>query len=326
MEKKISVIGGGTGISSLLRGLKKYTKELSAIVTMSDDGGGSGILREDFQMLPPGDVRNCLVALSNTEPTMKNLLQYRFQSGSLKKQNVGNILIAALYNIYGSFDQALLEMSNVFNITGNIYPVTLEDCHLVAELENKDKVIGESIIPKMSYKLNSKIVEITMFPQVPKGNPRAMDAISQSDIIVLGPGSLYTSIIPNLLVEGICDRIAEAKGHVAYIANAMTQRGETPFYSVTDHINAIEYHSYSGIIDICMVNNFKASPTIYKQYENYEDSLPIFLKREEKNQLKQRGIQVVEGPFVEIKDGKIRHDGERIGESLWSIFEHKERL
>lgn len=319
MEKKVSVIGGGTGISTVLRGLKKFTHDINAIVTMADDGGGSGILRKDFQMLPPGDVRNCLVALSNMEPEMESLLQYRFESGSLKDQNVGNILIAALYNIYGSFDRALLEMSSVFNMIGNVHPVTLEDIHLVAELENGDKVMGESIIPKISYKLNSKIVRISMFPHIPKANPMAMKAIAQSDIIVLGPGSLYTSIIPNLLVDGILEAIEKSKGKVAYVVNAMTQRGETPGYSIMDHIQAIEDHSFPGLLDYCLANNHMIQEDIARSYFQKEESEPIYVTDEEKKELQGRQIHLYERDFIDQVDGRVRHNGERIGRCLFEL-------
>lgn len=319
MEKKISVIGGGTGISTVLRGLKKYTRQLNAIVTMADDGGGSGILRKDFQMLPPGDVRNCLVALSNMEPEMESLLQYRFATGSLKDQNVGNILLAALYNIYGSFDLALLKMSSVFNMIGNVHPVTLEDIHLVAELENADKVMGESIIPKISYQLNSKIKRISVFPHTPKANPMAMEAIEQSDIIVLGPGSLYTSIIPNLLVEGILEAILRSKGKVVYVVNAMTQRGETMGYSLTDHIDAIELHSREGWIDYCLVNSTPVEEKIARIYRQKEESEPIYALEEEERQLALRNITLYRGDFIDQRQGVIRHNGQRIGACLMSL-------
>ena len=186
MEKKIVVLGGGTGISTILRGLKDYSEDISAVVSMSDDGGGSGILRQELNILPPGDVRRCLIALSNTDKTMKDLLNYRFKSGSLKEQNVGNILIAALTDIFGSFDKALLEMSSVFNVTGKVIPVTLDETHLVAEFASKDKVVGESYIPKMCYRLNTKIEKMSMIPHYPKANDEAVKAILSSDVVIIG--------------------------------------------------------------------------------------------------------------------------------------------
>ena len=317
MDKKIVVLGGGTGISSVLRGLKYYTKEISAVVTMSDDGGGSGILRQELNILPPGDVRSCLAALSNTDSALKNLLGYRFKSGSMENQNVGNILIAAMTDIYGSFDKALIEMSTVFNITGKVLPVTLDQTHLVAEFESKDKVVGESYIPKMSYRLNTKIEKMSMIPHFPKANPNAASAILDADIVVIGPGSLYTSIIPNLLVDGINDALINTRGKVVYIANAMTQRGETLGYSIKDHYEAIVKHSCTMMIDEIYINTKKVPPKLYENYYNKDESEPVFLSAEERDYFKNKNLKIVEDDFIEIKDEKIRHSGKKIGKILF---------
>lgn len=317
MEKKIAVLGGGTGISTILRGLKDYSKNISAVVSMSDDGGGSGILREELNMLPPGDVRRCLIALSNTDNTMKRLLNYRFNSGSLKNQNVGNILIAALTDIFGSFDKALLEMSSVFNVTGKIIPVTLDETHLVAEFESKDKVVGESYIPKMCYRLNTKIEKMSMIPHYPKANDEAVKAILSSDIVIIGPGSLYTSIIPNFLVAGINEALRDTSARVIYIANAMTQRGETNEYSLRDHFEAVLKHSKYEFIDEVIVNNHRASEEVYKYYYNKDESMPIFATDDDRKYFREKNIKVTEGEFIEIKDGLIRHDGDKIGASIF---------
>lgn len=318
MDKKLVVLGGGTGTSSVLRGLKFYTDEISAIVTMSDDGGGSGILRKELNILPPGDVRSCLAALSNTDAALKNLLGYRFKSGSMKGQNLGNIIIAAMTDIYGSFNEGLIEMSSIFNITGKVFPVTLDETHLVAEFESKDKVVGESYIPKMAYRLNTKIKKMSMIPHFPKANPFAIRAIKDADIVVLGPGSLYTSIIPNLLVSGINDAIKETNAKVIYIANAMTECGETIGYSIRDHYAAIEEHSFEGVIDEIYVNKFKVGDEIYRHYFNVDESEPIFLTEEDKKYFKEKGIKVVEDNFIEVRDEKIRHSGKKIGDILFS--------
>ena len=318
MEKKIAVLGGGTGISTILRGLKDYSKNISAVVSMSDDGGGSGILREELNILPPGDVRRCLIALSNTDETMKRLLNYRFNSGSLKNQNVGNILIAALTDIFGSFDKALLEMSSVFNVTGKIIPVTLDETHLVAEFQSKDKVVGESYIPKMCYRLNTKIEKMSMIPHYPKANEEALKAILSSDIVIIGPGSLYTSIIPNFLVAGINEALRDTEARVIYIANAMTQRGETLEYSLRDHFDAILKHAEYDFIDEVIVNNLKAEEEIYNYYYNKDESKPVFASDEDRKYFKEKKIRLTEDEFIEIKDGLIRHDGNKIGASIFN--------
>lgn len=320
MEKEITVIGGGTGISTLLSGLKNYTKNINVVVTMSDDGGGSGILREDFDMLPPGDVRRSLIALSNTEPVLESLLKYRFDNGTLNGQNVGNILIAALNNIYGSFEEALSELAKVFNITGKIYPVTLESTHLVATLDTNDKIMGESIIPKMTYKLNGRIENISMFPEIARANKAAIDAIKRSKLIIIGPGSLYTSIIPNIIVKGIPEALREGDKDICYIANVMTQKGETLNYSVVDHIRAIEKHSYEGIFNYVFVNNHRVRDEIYESYYKFEESTPIFLRDEDIKFLEDRNIKVIENNFIEVKNNHIRHDKEALAKCIYEFF------
>ena len=318
MEKKIVVLGGGTGISTILRGLKYYSKNISAVVSMSDDGGGSGILREELNILPPGDVRRCLIALSNADETLKELLSYRFNSGTLKNQNVGNILIAALTDIFGSFDKALIEMSSVFNVTGKIIPVTLDETHLVAEFASKDKVVGESYIPKMCYRLNTRIEKMSMIPHYPRANEDAIKAILDADIVIIGPGSLYTSIIPNFLVAGINEALRETKARVIYIANAMTQRGETKNYSLRDHFDAILKHSEYEFIDEVIANNFRASNDVYEYYYNKEESEPIFIGEEDRKYFGEKNVRLTEGEFIEIKDGFIRHDGRKIGAHIFN--------
>ncbi|CAG7589858.1 Gluconeogenesis factor [Peptoniphilus tyrrelliae] len=318
MEKKIVVLGGGTGISTILRGLKYYSKNISAVVSMSDDGGGSGILREELNILPPGDVRRCLIALSNADETLKELLSYRFNSGTLKNQNVGNILIAALTDIFGSFDKALIEMSSVFNVTGKIIPVTLDETHLVAEFASKDKVVGESYIPKMCYRLNTRIEKMSMIPHYPRANEDAIKAILDADIVIIGPGSLYTSIIPNFLVAGINETLRETKARVIYIANAMTQRGETKNYSLRDHFDAILKHSEYEFIDEVIANSLRASNDVYDYYYNKEESEPIFIGEEDRIYFGEKNVRLTEGKFIEIKDGFIRHDGKKIGESIFN--------
>ncbi|MGO1581042.1 MAG: gluconeogenesis factor YvcK family protein [Peptoniphilaceae bacterium] len=319
MSKKVVVIGGGTGVSSILKGIKKYTDQLTAIVTMADDGGGSGILRQDLGILPPGDVRNCMVALSSTETVMEKLLQFRFDSGSLKGQNFGNILIAALCGIYGSFDSALIEMENVLNITGKVIPVTLANIHLEAEFENGDKCIGESIIPNMAYKLDTKIKKMSLFPEIPKANPKAIKAIEESELIILGPGSLYTSAIPNLIVEGIVDSIKSSKSRLIYIPNIMTEKGETTDFTIRDHVNAIYEHSFKDIIDLIIINNKDISQDLKEKYSK-ERAEKIEVTNEDLEFLQSSGIKVIVGDFLEDRDDAVRHSGSKIAAKLQELF------
>ena len=247
---KIAVIGGGHGLSNMLRGLKEYTENLSAIVTVADDGGGSGALRQDLGMPPPGDIRNCLEALANTEPLMSELMRYRFQEGSLAGQSFGNLFIAALNGISPSFDAAVRRMSEVLAITGRVLPVTTADVQLEAEFENGASVIGESKIFYCKKKEDCRITQVRLLPEHPKPLPEALAALQEADMIVLGPGSLYTSIIPNLLVDGIVEAIEKSKALKIYVCNVMTQEGETEGYTASDHIAAIFKHSSNGLFQI----------------------------------------------------------------------------
>ena len=207
---RVAVIGGGHGLSNMLRGLKRYTENISAIVTVADDGGGSGMLRQDLGMPPPGDIRNCLEALANTEPLMSELMHYRFTEGSLAGQSFGNLFLAALNGISTSFDAAVSRMSQVLAITGQVLPVTTADVQLEAEFENGASVIGESKIFYCKKKEDCRITKVRLIPEHPRALPEAVEAIREADMIILGPGSLYTSIIPNLLVDGIVEAILQS--------------------------------------------------------------------------------------------------------------------
>ena len=194
----------------MLRGLKRYSRNITAIVTVADDGGGSGMLREDLGILPPGDIRNCIMALANTEPTMEELLQYRFTEGSLAGQSFGNLFLAAMNGISGSFDEAVHRMGEVLAITGRVLPVTNENIHLEAEFANGSRVLGESKIFYAKKINDCRIKQVRLVPERPKALPESLEAIRQADLILMGPGSLYTSIIPNFLVEGISQAVAES--------------------------------------------------------------------------------------------------------------------
>ena len=236
---RIVVIGGGHGQSTLLRGLKLYSRNLTAIVTVADDGGGSGVLRRDLGMLPPGDIRNCITALANTEPTMMELMNYRFPEGINKGQSFGNLFLAALNGITGSFEEAVTRMNEVLAVTGKVLPVTNANVDLVADFENGASVVGESKIAAKKKQQNCRIHQVRLEPQKPKALPHAIDAILSADMIILGPGSLYTSIIPNLLVDGIVQALEKSKAPKIYVLNIMTQDGETEGYTAFDHLHAL---------------------------------------------------------------------------------------
>lgn len=312
---KIVVIGGGTGLSTMLRGLKVYSSNITAIVTVADDGGGSGLLRQDLGMLPPGDIRNCVLALANTEPVMHQLLQYRFKEGMLKGQSFGNLFLAAMHGISSSFEEAVQRMSEVLAVTGRVLPVTLEDINLCAELEDGYTICGESKISEHNSFHKGRIKRVYLEPQPVKPLKDAVDAIIEADAIVLGPGSLYTSIIPNLLVDGIVSSIKKSKGVKIYVCNVMTQPGETDGYTVYDHLEAIYKHSAHGIVDYCIVNSAGIPKDLEKKYR--DDGAEKV--RIDYNLLKSSGVKVVEGDYVSVKDSFIRHDSNKLAYTIVDI-------
>ncbi len=309
---KIVAIGGGTGLSTMLRGLKVLSPNITAVVTVADDGGGSGVLRQELGMLPPGDIRNCILALADTEPVMEQLLQYRFKEGKLKGQSFGNLFLAAMDGISTSFEEAVKRMSDVLAVTGRVLPVTLENVTLCAELEDGSIVSGESNIGKHSSYNKCRINRVYLEPFRAEPLNDVLDAIDQADIIVLGPGSLYTSIIPNLLVRGICPAIKRSKAMKVYVCNVMTQPSETEEYSVFDHIKALEEHSYTGIIDVCIANNSVIPEDLREKYHN-DGADQVRVDRE---RVTEAGIRLIEGDFASLRNGLVRHDPIKLAEAV----------
>jgi len=319
---RLVVIGGGTGLSVLLRGLKEFTSNITAIVTVADDGGGSGLLREDLGMLPPGDIRSCLLALANTEPSMEKLLQYRFKEGKLKGQNFGNLFIAAMNEIHGNFEIAIREMSNVLAVTGKVFPMTLEDVKLYAKLKDGTIIEGESNIPQKNKELRSKIDSVFIKPKKAYPLNEAIEAIKQADCIILGPGSLYTSVIPNLLVRGIVKHIEDSKALRVYIPNIMTQPGETDNYSVLNHVEAIIKHTKKNIVD-CVITNIEEihDETLKKYYE--DGARPVIITDSEEKILKEMNIEIIKDKLVEVKKNYIRHDAIKLSEIIVGLVYKK---
>lgn len=316
---RIAVIGGGHGLSNMLRGLKDYTENISAIVTVADDGGGSGALRQDLGMPPPGDIRNCLEALANTEPLMKQLIDYRFQEGTLAGQSFGNLFLAALNGISPSFDSAVRRMSEVLAITGRVLPVTTADVQLEAEFENGASVIGESKISYCKKKEDCRITKVRLLPEHPKALPEALAAIQEADMIVLGPGSLYTSIIPNLLVDGIVDAIRDSSALKIYVCNVMTQEGETEGYTASDHISALFQHSVNGLFHLCLVNSSPIPANVAARYA--EEGAEML--RYDTDRCAALGVELVSRPIAMVQDGYVRHHPDRLAQEL--ILLHAER-
>ena len=315
----IVCIGGGTGLSTLLRGLKKITKNITAIVTVSDDGGGSGVLRDELGMPPPGDIRNCMQALSNAEPTIEKLMDYRFNCGSLNGQSFGNLFLAAINGISDSFDIAVEKMGEVLSITGRVLPVTIDDVHLRAYFEDGNVVNGETKIVAYKNERHSRIKRIELFPPTVSVLPECIKAIHEADLIVLGPGSLYTSVIPNLLVDGVVDAILNSDALKLYVCNAMTQPGETDGYTVSDHISELLDHAGGRLFDYSLVNDLPVPQDVLTRY--IEDGAePVEFDEARVNEM---GVEVIQLPIIEIFNNYIRHDSDLLASRLLSVFYEK---
>ncbi len=305
---KIVVIGGGTGLSTLLHGLKEYTSNITAIVTVADDGGSSGRLRQEFDVLPPGDIRNCLVALADAEPLMGKLFQFRFGEGSeLSGHSFGNLFITALSKVTGDFDAAIKESSKVLAIRGRVLPATLDKVSLMAEHLDGSQTSGESQIPHA----NSPITRIHLRPVNCRPTDEAVDAIRKADAIVLGPGSLYTSIMPNLLVGKIYQEIISSKAIKIYVCNVMTQKGETDDYKASDHLKVIIEHTAPGIVEYCIVNTAKISEEMRAKYKQ-EEAYPVVPDSEN---LKKMKCKVVEAHLASTED-YVRHDPAKLAKII----------
>ena len=313
---KIVAVGGGTGLSTMLRGLKKYTKNLTAVVTVADNGGGSGVLRDDLRIPPPGDIRHCMEALANTEPIMERLLTYRFTEGSLSGQSFGNLILAALHGITGSFEQAVREMSHVLAITGRVIPVTSADVQLEAVFENGARVVGESQIADFKKQQDCRIHHVNLIPRAPAATAAALEAIGEADLILLGPGSLYTSVIPNLLVESIAQAIARSDAPKLYICNIMTQDGETEGYTAADHLEALLAHGEPGLVDLCLANTAPVRPGLLEKYRE-EDAVPLMVDRE---RIAALGLELVERPVASEEGDYARHDPNRLAQAILEIY------
>ena len=300
----IVVVGGGHGLSVLLRGIKRATSNVSAVVTVADDGGSSGRLREDFGMIPPGDLRNCLVALADTEPLMEKLFQYRFKGESeLAGHSFGNLFIAAMAEVTGDVERALRESSKVLAVRGEVLPASKEYVRLDAIMADGTVVEGESHIPEVK----KRIRRVRLFPPHVKPVQAALDALENADAIVLGPGSLYTSIMPNLLVDGVADAIRRSKALKIYICNVMTQPGETDGYTASMHAKAIIDHGGKGIIDFMLVNSAPISKEMKAYYAN-EGAAPVVVDETAINAL---GIGFVKADIINQKE-VIRHDPDKL--------------
>ena len=316
---KITAIGGGTGLSTMLRGLKKYTKNLTAVVTVADDGGGSGVLRRDIGMPPPGDIRHCMESLANVEPIMERLLTYRFQEGSLAGQSFGNLILAALNGVTGSFEEAVAQMSQVLAITGRILPVTSADVQLEAVFENGARVVGESKISSFKKEQDCRIAHVALLPERPAALPAALQAIREADLILMGPGSLYTSVIPNLLVEGVVEAICRSEALKIYVCNIMTQEGETEGYTAADHVDALLSHGAPGLVDLCLANSAPVGEGLVERYRA-EDAAPLVVDRE---RIAAMGLELVERPVASEGGDYARHDPDKLAAAVLELYRQR---
>ncbi len=311
---RIVAVGGGTGLSMLLSGIKNITNNITAVVTVGDDGGSSGKLRESLGILPPGDIRHCITALADDEDLVNKLFKYRFDDGQcLEGHSFGNLFITALCEITGDMVSAVRASSNVLSIRGRVLPATLDDMKLVAEMEDGRIIHGESTIPEAHGKIKKLFTE----PKDCKALPEVIEAIRSAELIILGPGSLYTSVIPNLLIKEISEEIAKSKAKKIYVCNIMTQPGETDNYKVSDHLKALIKHAGSNkIVDTVLVNNYLPEKLADKYQKS--GSYPVALDATE---VKKMGIKICAKKLIEdSKEGLVRHSSNRVARTIYYWF------
>jgi uncharacterized cofD-like protein len=305
---KIVAIGGGTGLATLLRGLKSYTTNLTAVVTVADDGGSSGRLRRELSVLPPGDVRNCIAALADAEPLMTSLFQYRFSDGSgLAGHSFGNLFIVAMSGVVGNFEDAIRQTSRVLAVRGQIIPSTLANVTLCAKTDDAQTIKGESSIS--DTKAKGRIKEVFLQPADSPAHPEAVRAILDADMIILGPGSLYTSVLPNLLVKGIRRAFAASPALKAYVCNVATQPGETDGFSLAQHVDAIEEHVGGHLLRWVVVNN-----NLRGTLPNADLSQPVAV-----DSLLENGIRLVKADVVSERN-RYHHDSRKLAQAMMRIY------
>ena len=315
--KKIVTIGGGTGSFVVLSGLKRHDCKISAIVAMSDSGGSTGMLRDEYGVLPPGDIRQCLVALSESDALMRDLFNYRFGNGSLEGQSFGNIFLTALSKVTGSFEKAIEEASKILNIKGTVIPVTTQDVQLCAQLDDNQTIIGEKAIDAGANG-NKRIKKLYLRPEA-EANPKAIKAILDADIIVIGPGDLYTSVLANIIVKGIPEAISKSRAKKVYISNLMTKQGQRDDFGAKGHLDEVE--SYIGAkMDAVIVNTKQPPEELRKLYES-ENEFPV------KDNINDSERRIIRGDFLndrvykkeasdKLKRSLVRHDPEKLAKVI----------
>lgn len=315
MDERIVAIGGGTGLSTMLKGLKLHTHNITAVVTVADDGGSSGVLRSDYGMLPPGDVRNCVSALSDIDPELGEILNFRFHEGALDGHSLGNIILAAINELSPTFETAVRRFCKMAGVVGRVYPVTNDNVMLSAQLSDGTIINGESNIGK--HRSNRPIDHVFLTPKA-TAVENVLRAIHEAQIIVLGPGSLYTSIIPNLLVDGVVEAIHNSNAVKIYVCNLMEQEGETEGYSVNDHLGAIEKHSYRGIADVVIASNAIVPEELRMKYSS-QYAHPV---RVDAAKVMTRSNLML-GNLMLIQDGQVRHNFSRLARVILNVYRQR---
>lgn len=323
---KIAVIGGGTGSFTLLSALKKHTKQIAAIVNMVDDGGSTGVLRDELGALPPGDVRQCLVALSDS-PKIRSLFDYRFEAGSLEGHSFGNLLLSALEKTTGSFSEAVKTASEILRINGTVIPATLDDVRLKMEWPKKSVILrGERVIDAEYFKDDPRKAKLSLVPEA-KVNPMAIRAIEQADVVVIAPGDLYTSLGPLLIIDGIGAALAKTKATKVYVANLVTKDGQTNGFTVSDHAKEIERFAGTEFLDYVLYNNQKPNKEILKRYKEEN----AYLTEVDLSRLKKAHYKAMPGKFLgelatkNLNDvlisnrSLIRHDAQSVAKTIIKI-------
>ena len=307
--ERIVALGGGTGLSTMLRGLKHYSSNITAIVTMADDGGSSGMLRE-HGLLPPGDLRNCIAALAEAEPLMTDLFQHRFVGlGELKGHSLGNLFVAAMYEKTGDFDAAVREVSKVLAIRGRVLPSTIEDIRMSAETKDGQTIVGQANVNKAR-----DILCVSITPESPRALPGAVEAIRDAEVIIVGPGSLFTSIIPNLLVPEIAEALKASRAPKIYVCNVMTQPNETLGMSAADHVRAITRHIGQGVITHVLLNSTPIPPAMLERYEG-TGAKPVQI---DETELELLGVRPIHGPFLDVSN-VVRHHPGKLATAIFRI-------
>jgi len=315
---RIVVIGGGTGLSTMLRGLKEFTSNITALVTVTDDGGSSGRLTRDFGILPPGDIRNCLVALADAEPLMTKLFQYRFRQGgeALEGHSFGNLLIAAMMNITGDFEEAVRQTSRVLAIRGRVLPATLRHVRICAELLDGTLVEGEQAISAAQQPIRR------MGLSDPDAEPldEALAAIATADAIIIGPGSVYTSLIPNFLVRSIADAVADSAAIKIYVCNVMTQPHETSGFAASDHVRAVIEQARRRVFDYVLVNTTPPSEELVRRYSDANS----FFVHPDLDSIRAMGFRPVAGDYLS-ESAVVRHDPNKLSQAIVRLVTHRAR-